>query len=109
MWGMETFVTMLLFVRKQYADAIREGRKPFEIRAGARYRNVRPGDVMSINGAFRAVVTRVDRHTRDSLIAAMPDWSAAVQSCYPDNPGPYFVFHFGSSSDVQPKAPGLFD
>ena len=100
---------MLLYVRKQYADAIREGRKPFEIRAGARYRNVRPGDEMSINGNFRVTVTRVDRHTRDSLIAAMPDWADAVRLCYPDNPGPYFVFHFGSSGDVQPKTPSLFD
>lgn len=89
---------MLLFVRKQYADMIRDGRKPFEIRAGDRYRNVKPGDRFSINGHFHRVVSRVERHTRESLVASMPDWKAAVESCYPGHSGPYFVFHFQPES-----------
>jgi len=85
---------MLLFVRKQYSDQIRAGVKRFEIRAGARYAKVKAGDDLSINGHFRVAVTRVDEHSRASLIAALPDWREAVESCYPiDNP-PYFVFHF---------------
>jgi hypothetical protein len=82
-------------VRKQYSDAIRSGQKRFEIRAGSRYGKIRPGVMLSINGHFRVQVTRVDDHTRASLIDAMPDWREAIEACYPgDNPGPYFVFHF---------------
>ena len=85
---------MLLFVRKEYAVQIASGVKTFEIRAGSRYRNIAPGRILSINGQQRVEVTRVERHTRESLLAALPDWAAAVESCYPDNPGPYFVLHF---------------
>jgi ASC-1-like (ASCH) protein len=86
---------VLLFVRKQYSDAIRDGSKRFEIRAGSRYGKIAVGDSLSINGHFRVTVDAVDPHTRESLIAAMPDWRDAIESCYPgDYPGPYFVFHF---------------
>lgn len=93
---------MLLFVRKLYVNQIRAGQKRFEIRAGSKYANVKVGDSLSINGHFRVSVTRVDSHTRESLIAAMPDWKDAIESCYPDNPGPYFVFHFKPPAAIPP-------
>jgi len=43
-WGS---MTMLLFVKKRFADAIRDGSKTLEIRAGSRYRNLAPGDSIS--------------------------------------------------------------
>ena len=93
---------MLLFVRKLYVDQIRAGQKQFEIRAGSKYSKVKPGDPLSINGQFQVFVTQVDHHTRESLIAAMPDWKEAIEACYPDNPGPYFVFHFKPPAAVPP-------
>jgi hypothetical protein len=35
---------MLLFVKQRFVDQIQAGTKTWEIRYGARYRNVRPGD-----------------------------------------------------------------
>lgn len=84
---------MLLFVRKQYADAIRQGTKPFEIRAGSRYAKVKKGDLLSINGHFQVRVIKVDNHSRASILKALPDWTEAIESCYANHPGPYFVFH----------------
>jgi ASC-1-like (ASCH) protein len=92
---------MLLFVRKPYVDAIRAGSKTFEIRCGARYRNVHIGDSLSINGHFRVMVTSVDRYaTQRAIVRAMPDWAAAIRDCYADASGPYFVFHFNTPNAV---------
>jgi ASC-1-like (ASCH) protein len=86
---------MLLFVRKKYSDAIRAGLKTFEIRAGKRYSKVRPGDQLSINGQFRVEVRRVEAHgTLRALIDAFPALADDIAACYPDAPGPFFVFHF---------------
>lgn len=86
---------MLLFVRKPYVDAIRAGSKTFEIRCGARYRNVKIGDALSINGHFRVSVTSIDQYdAQHEIAAAMPKWADAIRDCYADAPGPYFVFHF---------------
>lgn len=85
---------MLLLTKKIYSDAIREGSKQFEIRAGRRYRNVGVGDYLSINGYFRVTVDRVDAHSRQSLIEAMPDWRAAIEDCYPGTENEFYVFHF---------------
>jgi len=74
---------MLLFVKKKYADAIKSGKKTFEIRAGNRYRNIRPGHKLSINGQFTVFVIAVEHITR------LPK-----TDCYPaDHPGPFFKFH----------------
>ena len=100
---------MLLLVKKRFADAIRAGTKTLEIRAGARYRNVRAGDTLSINGHFRAVVTAVEHHTRETLYCALPEWRNAVESCYPNIAGPFYVFHLYLSGNAQSKQPSLFD
>lgn len=76
---------MLLFVRNPYYREILAGRKRFEFRAGQRYRHVRAGDTLSINGKLRVVVTAVDRLTEST-----PE----LRDCYPDSTGPFFRFHF---------------
>jgi len=74
---------MLLFVKKKYADAIKSGKKTFEIRAGKRYRNIKPGHILSINGQFTVLVITVEHLT------GLPK-----TDCYPANhPGPFFKFH----------------
>lgn len=98
---------MLLFVRKQYSDAIKQGLKTYEVRAGARYSKIRPGSALSINGHFRVSVTRVERH--DSIenlltsLAGMPfPLSAAdMEACYPGVSSEFYVFHFTPPADVQ--------
>ena len=94
---------MLLFVRRQYVEQIRAGLKTFEIRAGAKYRGVREGDSLSINGQFRLIVTRVEEHTRGSLLTALPDWADAVESCYPGDVDTFYVFHFKPPTDAAPR------
>jgi ASC-1-like (ASCH) protein len=97
---------VLLLVKKRFADAIRDGSKTLEIRAGSRYRNLRPGDPISINGHFRKRLTRVERHDgRDSLIESLRgrfhragfaderDGQQAIRDCYPHDPGEFFVLH----------------
>lgn len=102
-WGS---MTMLLFVKKRFADAIRDGSKTLEIRAGSRYRNLAPGDSISINGHFRKRVERVERvEGRENLIASLRgrfhsagvsderEGVRAIRECYPDDSGEYFVLH----------------
>jgi len=75
---------MLLFTKKVYSDAIRAGTKLEETRRGTRYRNVKVGDWLSINGHFRVQVKSIERH--DYL----------ETECYRGKPGPYFIFKFTS-------------
>jgi ASC-1-like (ASCH) protein len=97
---------VLLLVKKRFADAIRDGSKTLEIRAGSRYRNLRPGDSISINGHFRKRLTRIEQHvTSAALIAALRgrfheagfanerDGQQAIRDCYPREPGVFFVLH----------------
>ena len=85
---------MLLFVKQRFVDQIRAGTKTWEIRYGARYRNVRPGDSLSINGRFRVTVERLDVHTRTSLVAAGLVSETDLADCYGAAEGPFYVFHF---------------
>jgi len=73
---------MLLFVKKRYSDLIKSGEKTFEIRAGERYRNIKPGHKLSINGHFKVLVTKVEK------LKSLPK-----NDCYSDHPGPFFKFH----------------
>ena len=83
---------MLLFVKKRYADQIFDGTKTYEIRTGSRYRNIRAGSILNINGRMRVRVTSVDIHaTADTLPIDISD-------CYPDRSGPFYVFHFQPES-----------
>jgi ASC-1-like (ASCH) protein len=81
---------MLLFVRNPYYQAIAEGRKRFELRAGPRYRNLVPGSHISINGRFRKTIKRVERFTRPEEASRASRKAgyflsvAAIRACYPD-------------------------
>jgi ASC-1-like (ASCH) protein len=79
---------MLLFVKKKYIDQIVSGAKTYEIRAGPRYRNVKVGDVLSLNGRLRVTVTRIEEHPTAKTLPV------DVSDCYPDSAGPFYVFHF---------------
>lgn len=105
---------MLLLVKKRFADAIRDGSKTLEIRAGSRYRNIRSGDHISINGHFRKRVARVEEHAdRATLIESLRgrfhqarfadehDAQQAIRDCYPHEPGEFFVLHL--SPEVQTR------
>jgi ASC-1-like (ASCH) protein len=91
---------MLLFVRNPYYAAIREGTKRYEMRAGHRYRNIRVGDQLSINGRFRVTVSRVEifdraeEASRASSAAGYYLSVAAIRACYPEGSGPIYFFHF---------------
>ena len=85
---------MLLFVKQRFVDQILAGSKTCEIRYGARYRNVRPGDSLSINGRFRVIVERADSHTRDSLLLTGLVSTADLADCYGTVDGAFYVFHF---------------
>ena len=52
--------TTLLFVKKKFSDAIRNGSKTFEIRCGSKYSRIVPGDELSINGHYRLTMARED-------------------------------------------------
>ena len=104
---------LLLFVKKRFADAIRDGSKTLEIRTGARYRNVRVGTVLTINGTFRRRVCELELHdSLQSLLRALKgrhahagftsaaDAEQAIRSCYPEratlfgpDAGTFYVFH----------------
>ena len=81
---------MLLFVRNPYFAAIKAGEKRYELRAGARYRNLRVGDQLSINGRFRVTITRIQRFetaedaSRASRQAGYFVSVAAIRACYPN-------------------------
>ena len=90
---------MLLFVRNPYFAAIKAGEKRYELRAGARYRNLRVGDQLSINGRFRVTITRIQRFetaedaSRASRQAGYFVSVAAIRACYP-NVSSMVMFHF---------------
>lgn len=85
---------MLLFVKQRFVDQIRAGFKTCEIRFGTRYAKIRPGNHLSINGHFSVVVTRVDQHSRSSLLAAGLCSATDLSDCYGNANGPFYVFHF---------------
>ena len=86
--------TMLLFVKKRFVEQIRSAEKTYEVRLGARYRGIRPGDKLSINGHFSVQVIRVDVHDRAALLAALPISETDLADCYGAADGPFYVFHF---------------
>lgn len=79
---------MLLFIKQKYLDQIESGAKRYEIRAGSRYRNVKVGTVLSLNGRKRVTVTRVEVHFTATTLPV------DVSDCYPNATGPFYVFHF---------------
>ena len=105
-------LAMLLFVKRPFAEAIRTGQKTLEIRAGARYARIAPGDTLSINGRFRVRVLSVERvETRVELLKALrgrheqagcataASLRDALRDCYPDERGPYIVLSIGTPID----------
>jgi ASC-1-like (ASCH) protein len=85
---------MLLFVRQKYIDQIRAGTKRWEIRAGRRYRNVRAGSVLSLNGRERVTVASVEQGSAEELAArGLIDSAAELQAMYPLESS-FYVFHF---------------
>ena len=96
---------MLLLVKQRFVDQILAGTKTCEIRHGARYRNVRPGDALSINGRFRVNVERVDVHTRASLLSAGLVSPADLVDCYGGAEGPFYAFHFKPPKTASPPGP----
>jgi hypothetical protein len=98
---------MLLFLKQRFVNQILAGTKTCEIRYGARYRNVRPGATLSINGRFRVVVDRVDVHDRGILVGTGLVSAADLADCYGAVDGPFYVFHFTpptAESSPQPAA-----
>lgn len=87
---------MLLFIRQKYIDQIRAGLKTWEIRAGMRYRNIRPGSVLSLNGRERVTVTRVEQGTAEEIAArGLIDSAAELKTMYPAE-SLFRVFHFSA-------------
>ncbi len=90
---------MLLFVRNPYYAAICSGAKRYEMRAGSRYRNLRAGDQLSINGRFRVTISRVEVFARPEEASRASSAAGyflsvpAIRACYPDS-GPIYFFHF---------------
>lgn len=96
---------MLLLVKSRFADAIQDGTKTLEIRAGSRYRNIRPGDAVSINGQFRRRVVQVELCAGSDLIARLrgrfhragfadeQDAREAIGNCYPELPEVFYLLH----------------
>lgn len=94
-------------VKKRFADAIRSGEKTLEIRSGPRYRNIWPGDTVSINGSFRRSVRSVERHELlSTLLRSLggrhsqagfrdaADADAAIRSCYSTSGGAiFYILH----------------
>ena len=90
---------MLLFVRNPYFAAIKAGEKRYELRAGSRYRNLRVGDSLSINGRFRVRIRRVEHFTRAEEASRASSAAGyylsvpAIRACYPADQ-PMTMFHF---------------
>ena len=90
---------MLLFVRNPYYQAVKDGTKRYELRAGSRYRNIRVGDALSINGHFRKIVRKIEHFdraeeaSRASSAAGYYLSVAAIRACYPDQSN-LIMFHF---------------
>jgi hypothetical protein len=97
---------MLLFIKKRFEDAIRNGEKTIELRCGSRYRNLRPGDFLSLNGHFRKRIERVETFaSRDELLAGLhgryeragfasrQDCRKTIDACYPSSSGCFYVLH----------------
>jgi ASC-1-like (ASCH) protein len=82
---------VLLLVRRHYLDAIRRGEKRFEIRAGSKYRNIKPGDVLALRCWAEQTNVTVERVEVHETASTLP---VDVSDCYPDTPGPFYVFHF---------------
>ena len=93
---------MLLFVKQRFVDQIVAGVNTYEIRHGLKYRNVRPGASLSINGRFRVDVIRVEQHDRESLLRAQLVSATDLHDCYGSAEGPYYVFHFKPPAAVPP-------
>jgi ASC-1-like (ASCH) protein len=85
---------MLLFVKQRFVDQIVAGSKTFEIRFGTRYRNIRTGDTLSLNGKVQVVVTHVDVYNREAILAARLISESDLADCYGTVSGPFYVFHF---------------
>ena len=87
---------MLLFIRQKYVDQIRSGKKTWEIRAGKRYRNIRPGTVLSLNGRERVTVTATEQADAESLASrGLISSASELREMYP-NDSLFYVFHFGA-------------
>lgn len=93
---------MLLFVKQRFVNQILAGEKRCEIRYGNRYRNVKPGKALSINGRFRIIVERVEVHTRASLLAADLVSANDLTDCYGLTDGPFQVFFFSPPPAAAP-------
>lgn len=97
---------MLLFIKKIHLDRILSGEKTCEIRVGKRYRNVRRGSTLSLNGKHRVEVCRVDafdnygdfdaalaKHHKKAGAESADAIRLAIKDCYGDGPqGPFFFF-----------------
>lgn len=90
---------MLLFVRNPFWQAILDGRKTYELRAGARYSNIQPGATLSLNGRLRVRVEAVElcRSIRAALCSCeksgYPLTERALAECYP-GVTEFRIFHF---------------
>jgi len=97
---------MLFFTQKRYQEALREGRKTIEIRAGSRYAKLEVGRLISINGLFKMRVIRIDRHESAAEFLSenadnygvcgfnsFDEMQSAVAGLYGDSVKPVFAFH----------------
>lgn len=96
---------MLLFVKKPWCYQLASGEKTLELRAGTRYRNLRAGSSISVNGRERYAVERVERfETLERFLTSLIGRHQAagfnsseslregVDHCYGSCDGPFFVF-----------------
>lgn len=94
---------MLLFTKQRFVERILRGVKTFEIRYGQKYRTVKTGDSLSINGAFRLTVTKVETLNRRQVMRYTNE--ADLSLCYPKEQGPFYVFHFDPPTQDQSRLP----
>ena len=92
---------MLLLTKQTYVDQILSGRKTFEIRCGRRYRNIRAGDTLSLNGRLRLTVTSVDNISIEAA-RLIDGFSTCYGNCSAGEP--IFVFHFESPAKSTSQA-----
>ena len=96
---------MLLYVRQPFYGLLKSGQKTVEIRAGKRYRNIRPGDKLIFNHKFSRIVTGVSsfdrkkeflifigRYHREAGFDSRSALRSTFEDFYAASDGPFFAF-----------------
>jgi ASC-1-like (ASCH) protein len=102
---------MLLFIKKNYQDMILNGQKTIEIKAGKRFRAIKPGQRQCINGWIFVDAIRIEEFSSTSQLfawanqkiekigfASLLSFKKALNDLYGDHQGPFFAVHLNPQS-----------